>query len=340
MIEYYISSESFNSFIKALARDARLIAPVKSFDQPHIQEIGPHNISQVSLSGFRTVEPFKACFFKMIERVSQDPKGNANLIILGARGCDLEALEILDEVYAKGDFVDPFYAANRNKIIIISADCTDCGDTCFCSLVSGKPYPTKHFDLNLSPHKNGYMVEVDSEKGQKLIENNNILFAEIAAVSLQEKAQNRQKVVDLLAEKNKNFQLKIDLSESHKRNLENKIWKTLTRDCVECSACNFVCPTCSCFLLLDQKEDERYKVWDGCLKAGYTRVAGGANDRGKLYQRLQNRYQCKFDYSKDRLDRYACVGCGRCIDGCAGKIDMRKIFIELEKQVPLTAKLK
>jgi ferredoxin len=68
-------------------------------------------------------------------------------------------------------------------------------------------------------------------------------------------------------------------------------------------------------------------------------VAGGSNPRGKLYQRLQNRYHCKMDYSYDRLGRYTCVGCGRCIDGCAGNIDMRKIFAELERQAPLTAKL-
>ena len=111
---------------------------------------------------------------------------------------------------------------------------------------------------------------------------------------------------------------------------------------MECSACNFICPTCTCFLLLDQEKDkdkkcERYKVWDACLKASYAKVAGGANPRGKLHERLQNRYHCKFDYSFDRLDRYTCVGCGRCIDGCAGNIDMRKIFMELEKQAPFTA---
>ncbi|MFA4966928.1 MAG: 4Fe-4S dicluster domain-containing protein, partial [Candidatus Margulisiibacteriota bacterium] len=153
----------------------------------------------------------------------------------------------------------------------------------------------------------------------------------------------RTNMVDLLSKINSKFKLKLNICETHKLNLENKVWKALTKDCVECSACNFICPTCTCFLLLDQKAGEggkRDKVWDACLKAGYTRVAGGSNPRGKLHQRLQNRYQCKHDYSYDRLGRYACVGCGRCIDACCGNIDMRKIFVELEKQAPLTAKLK
>jgi len=338
--EYYISTANFNGLVEKLAQNSKVVAPVEAFDTLHIKTITKDNIAEIKLSGFRTVESLKSYFFKFIESVSRDPQNNEQLTIIGARGCDLAALEVLDRVYTEGDFKDPFYSASRDRVTLISADCTDCGEACFCTLVSGQPYPTKLFDLNLSPHKNGYVAEVGSEKGKKILADNQELFSEVANVSLQEKQKNRQKVVDLLAEKNKNYQIKLDLSEIHKRNLENKIWKALTKDCVECSACNFICPTCSCFLLLDQKAEERYKVWDGCLKPGYTRVAGGANERGKLYQRLQNRYQCKFDYSNDRLGRFACVGCGRCIDGCAGKIDMRKIFVELEKQVPLTAKLK
>jgi NAD-dependent dihydropyrimidine dehydrogenase PreA subunit len=199
------------------------------------------------------------------------------------------------------------------------------------------------FDLNLTPLAHGFVLEIGTERGKILLEANKGLFSKVPQASLDEKEKNRKKVEDLLAEKNKDYRFKLDLSELHKRNLENKVWRKLSKDCVECSSCNFICPTCTCFLLVDQKgakDDERYKIWDACLKAGYARVAGGANPRAQLYQRLQNRYHCKFDYSFDRLGRYTCVGCGRCIDGCAGNIDMRKIFAELEKQVPLTAKLK
>ena len=350
MAEYFIGSSNFSRLVKRLLRDSRVIAPVEAFDKLYLQEVTSDSIPEIQLSGYRTVESFKSYFFKLTEKVSKYfnedaiPRGE-KLIILGARGCDLEGLEVLDRIFKEGDFQDPFYIANREKMIIIGADCTDCGETCFCNTVKGQPYPIKLFDLNLSPLKDdhGYVVEVGTEKGQKLIDANPALFFEASKISLEEKEKNRKKIIDLLVKKNKSYQIKLDLSVIHKRNLENKIWSTLTKDCVECSACNFICPTCTCFLLLDQeaaKNSERYKVWDACLKTGYAKVAGGANPRGKLYQRLQNRYHCKFDYSFDRLERYTCVGCGRCIDGCAGKIDMRKIFVELEKQVPLTAKLK
>ena len=348
MKQYFISTADFQELVKKLLNGSPVIAPIRSFKNSHFELINEKNLKDIDVSGFRTVEPFKSYLFKMIEKTSEyfggdtSPKGKA-LTIIGARGCDLEALEVLDKVFIEGEFVDPFYKANREKIFIIGADCTDCGKTCFCTMVNGKPFPVKLFDLNLSPINDGFIAQVGSDKGEKLVKEHQIFFLPATSISLDEKEKNREKIVGILDENNKNYKLKLDLCVIHKRNIENKLWKTLTKDCVECSACNFICPTCSCFLLLDQKSkddnNERYKVWDACLKAGYQKVAGGSNPRGKLYERLQNRYHCKFDYSFDRLDRYTCVGCGRCIDGCAGNIDMRKIFIELEKQAPLTAKL-
>lgn len=348
MAEYFVSTANFNKLVERLLEGSKVVAPIEELGKPHLEEITPDNIEKIQLFGFRAVESFKSYFFRLTEKVSkyfgkEDDFRDENLTILGARGCDLEGLEILDRVFSEDDFQDPFYIANREKTLIIGADCTDCGETCFCTLVKGQPYPVKLFDINLCPLENGFGIEIGTDKGKKLIEKYSDLFIGTTKASLEGKEKNRKKVKDLLAKKNRDYQIKLDLSEIHKRNLENKIWKTLTKDCVECSACNFICPTCSCFLLLDQeagKNSERYKIWDACLKTGYAKVAGGANPRGKLYQRLQNRYQCKFDYSFDRLARFTCVGCGRCIDGCAGKIDMRKIFVELEKQVPLTAKLR
>ena len=60
-------------------------------------------------------------------------------------------------------------------------------------------------------------------------------------------------------------------------------------------------------------------------------MAGGANPRKKLMQRFRHRYIHKLDYFKDRYGVYACTGCGRCIDVCMGKIDMRKVISALQK---------
>jgi hypothetical protein len=288
--------------------------------------------------------------FQVLEKVAayfdqDEPTHEQPVVLFGARGCDLEALEIYDQVLAEGEFADPYYQAGRRQLILIGSDCTDCGQTCFCTMVGGRPYAAKLFDLNLSPVNNGYIVEIGSDQGRRLRNDHAALFVEASREQLAEKDLQRGRVERLVKKKNQQFTCRcnIDWKDAHQINLENqKAWRPLTKDCVECSGCNFVCPSCTCFLLVDQKEKQgcvRYKEWDACLKNGYARVAGGANSRPKLFERLQNRYHCKFDYSYERLGRYTCVGCGRCIDGCAGNIDMRKVYAELVRQVPLSAKL-
>jgi sulfhydrogenase subunit beta (sulfur reductase) len=344
---YFINAKHFNDFVRNLLYISDCYAPTIHNDKNILMQVTPENMDKINLFGFRTVEPFKSLFFKMTELVSKYFGADAMpmerpLTLIGMRGCDFESLEVLDRVFGEGDFNDPFYAKNRSSVLLIGADCTDCGATCFCTSVMGKPYPTKLFDLNFTPVKEGFVVELGSEKGQKVIDDNPGIFFEAYSAHLDAKEKTRNRTLSHLDDKNRKFHLHFKLSATHKASLTSDIWKTLTKDCVECSACNFICPTCSCFLLLEQakeKDNERFKVWDACLKASYAKVAGGANPRGRLYERLQNRYHCKFDYSFDRLNRYTCVGCGRCIDGCAGNIDMRNIFVELEKRALYTAVL-
>jgi len=348
MKQYFISTANFRKLVQKILKESTVVAPIKTGQSRYLEEISLENIDDMDIFGIRTIESLKSYLFKLSEKVSKyfgkdEPLHGRPLTIIGVRGCDTEALEVLDKVFGEVDPIDHFYALNRENTMIIGTDCTECGKTCFCTMVKGQPYPVKLFDLNLSIVRDGYVIEVGTKKGERIINDNPALFIDATSISIGEKEKNRKKVTDCLIENNNDkYKLKLELSLTHKRNLENKIWRTLTKNCVECSACNFICPTCTCFLLLDQergKDNERYKVWDACLKAGYQKVAGGANPRGKLFERLQNRYHCKFDHSFDRLNRYACVGCGRCIDGCAGNIDMREIFVELEKQAPLTAKL-
>lgn len=348
MKQYFISAANFQKLARELLKESTVAVPVKYRANSHMEEMNSGDFEDIDVSGFRTVESLKSYLFMITEKVSRyfgadEPLHGKPLTIIGVRGCDTEALDVLDSVFTKGDFSDPFYSAAHENALIIGADCTDCGKTCFCTMVKGQPYPVRSFDINLSMVNDGYVVEVGSPKGEKLVKKYPLLFLESTTISIDEKENNRKTMIDRLEDNNKDYRLKLEISTTHKRNIENKIWRQLTKDCVECSACNFICPTCTCFLLLDQNGkkngNERYKIWDACLKSGYQKVAGGANPRGRLFERLQNRYHCKFDYSFDRLNRYTCVGCGRCIDGCAGNIDMRKIFVELEKQAPLTAKL-
>ncbi|MBM3256704.1 MAG: hypothetical protein FJZ04_04540, partial [Candidatus Moranbacteria bacterium] len=229
-----------------LLHSSTVVAPIKS----RLEIIRPENAAKIDLTGFRAIEPFKAFSFKITETIARyfgedEPLHKKNLVFLGARGCDLEAQEVLDRVNLEGEFADPFYSAGRENILLIGADCTACGSTCFCTLMRGKPYATKLFDLNLSWVENGYAVEIGTEKGNKIIAENKALFRAADALQLEKKEQNRAKVEKLLEEMNSQYKIRKDLSIIHKTNLRNKVWRELTKNCVECSACNFVCPTCT-----------------------------------------------------------------------------------------------
>ena len=81
----------------------------------------------------------------------------------------------------------------------------------------------------------------------------------------------------------------------------------------------------------DEKRMARFRIWDSCMIKDYARVAGDANPRGKLYMRLRNRFEKKFEFFPEVADVYACTGCGRCVSACPAKIDIRKVLKELVK---------
>jgi len=86
--------------------------------------------------------------------------------------------------------------------------------------------------------------------------------------------------------------------------------------------------------MVDQKRVdgfERLRMWDSCLLMSFARVAGGANPRKLLAQRMRNRFDKKFNFFQDTIGRFGCTGCGRCIEACPGKIDIREVLSKLER---------
>ena len=120
------------------------------------------------------------------------------------------------------------------------------------------------------------------------------------------------------------------------KNYVAPLWEEEAQTCVECAACNMICPTCHCFLLYDQKKEDlmaRFRVWDSCMLKSFARVAAGANPRPRLWMRLRNRFEKKFDFFPNVFNIFACTGCGRCISACPAKIDIRSVLRRLVDNV-------
>ena len=342
---YTISNNNFLNLLSNIKKDYTIYVPIKKENNLYYKKFDDNEDNQdIVLGEVRAFEPLKAFFFTSREKVAQDYNDNNKSIsdkpkcIVGVKACDLKGFKTQDFVFSNKDFLDPFYLKNRENNLIISSDCTTVIDTCFCLSVGLKPFAEENFDINLSCFKNNYLVEIGSEKGKTLIEKNINLFNEASKSMIDERKKNRNKIIESV-EKNiktnktpKQNQFKNIIE----KNFKSKLWEDEAKNCVECGACNTICPTCHCFLLYDQKDGknmERLRIWDSCMIKDFARVAGGANPRERLWMRLRNRFEKKFDYFYKIAEIYACTGCGRCVSACPAKIDIRNVLKRLVENV-------
>ncbi len=286
-----------------------------------------------ALKAVRPVEPLKEFFLTSRERVSSFPqlfsKEIKPKVIIGAKDCDIRSLvEIQDNIYLKGDVEDPFYKERREKYFIVTVDCPEPAETCFCNLIGGKPYSMWGGDLNLSFAKKGMIVDVLSAKGEKAVEKMMELFEEVPGSEEKEREKTRAQAERKLAKINPD-EFPTELDNRIEKQLDTTFWAKALANCVDCQACERICPTCYCFLLYDipvNKGVDRVKVLDWCYHPAYGRVGGGANPLAHFSHRLRNRFECKFMAFPRNFKVIACTGCGRCIVGCTGKIDIREVL--------------
>ena len=329
---YKITREDLYDLFARLSSNYRVFVPYAKRERLHFDRFNPEKIDKIELGGIRQSQPIKSFINPPREKIPNDsPKDKRPLILAGVKGCDLSSLILQDFVFLKGDTEDPFYAESRNNTIIIGNDCTYAKETCFCLAMEGTPYPQKYFDINLSLVNDCFIVEVATAKGEAIINNYRMFFKTHTATDLNIRQANREKVIrevqyfiDKRGTQN-TAQIKGAVQQNY--NL-TALWQDFASTCVECGACNLVCPTCHCFLLFDDKSggNKRFRVWDACLYSTFARVAGGANPRKQLYERLRNRFEKKFDFFPKVLNYFACTGCGRCIEACPGDIDLREVL--------------
>lgn len=174
----YIPQDKLSDFMRNIAQNVDLFfAPVEEGERCHWREVKNELDSYHYNLEKRPLEPLKTFFFPPKEiaagyfgKTSDVPqKPLPKQILWGVKACDLASLKVWDVIFGQGDLADPEYKKRRESTILISADCFSVCETCFCHLVEGGPYPKDGFDLNLSPSKDGFIIEIGSEKGERLV---------------------------------------------------------------------------------------------------------------------------------------------------------------------------
>ncbi|MFP4631393.1 MAG: 4Fe-4S dicluster domain-containing protein [Candidatus Acetothermia bacterium] len=335
---YRLSEENFLTLLDNVASGRDLFVPVESHGEISYTKWSELGDSPVHFPKNRLPTPPKVFFTPPKEEVAEFPEGEKGperkkQAIFGIKTCDLNSLQVLDNVFLGEEVIDPYYAFRRHDTLLISSDCYEASDTCFCNKVESRPYPEEGFDLNVTklPDLDDLLVEVNSDslRGQEVYEENSDLFAPASEEMLERRRTFRESLEKELEKNNSDFEVPEDLSALP---ADDPLWGQFAEDCVECGACNLSCPTCHCFQLYEQREEgsvSRNKVWDSCNFEGFSRVAGGANPMESLESRVRNRFYDKFGRIPENHDIYGCTGCGRCIDGCMGEIDMRDVLKEV-----------
>ena len=363
MKQYYISHNDFLSFLDGLASSYRVFVPTKKdatrfyarYEASSQPESSARKLLPV-IGEVRPTEPLKAFFFGARQKVAvgfqDDLPGLSEkpLCIVGVKACDLHGLKVLDNVFVSDDYVDPFYEHARSQNLIISADCTLALETCYCLSFHNEPYPQENFDINLSVVDGGYIAEDGSQKGSEVLQQHTSLFSQPDPQLVTRREEQRTRVKEEVKEQMNlsHTPEEEELQGAVERNFESPLWEEEAQACVECAACNMICPTCHCFLLYDQKEEDaapdgeanatanaiaRFRTWDSCMLKSFAKVAGGANPRKLLWGRLRNRFEKKFDFFPKTFNLFACTGCGRCISACPAKIDIRRVLRRLADNV-------
>ncbi|MGQ1784941.1 MULTISPECIES: 4Fe-4S dicluster domain-containing protein [unclassified Saccharicrinis] len=253
-------------------------------------------------------------------------------IILGIPACDLSAVNLLSEIYLGKDFKDTAYQNRLENYLFIGTDCYSIQEHCHCTSYGCKPYPTENTDLVLSCINSTVFIEALSVKGDVFIGQieSKVAFKEATEKEVNQINEKRESSFRQLKEKNKKLPDYKKTGELVKQANE-EIWKKYSDTCVSCGACATICPTCTCFLLIDRPGFEKIRQLDACQLPAFARVAAGEDPLQDLNVRFKNRYMCKYVWKPEKFNSVACTGCGRCIEACIGKINKNEIFVELNE---------
>jgi len=336
-----LRAENLNDLLrKGLDLGYRVFAPVKRDQLVTFEQISAPQ--DVFLEGITTRMSPKSVIFPKTEKVFsyrirkaeiavEDKKDfAAPAIIFGCRPCDAASFSIMDRLF-QWDYHDKFWIERRNDTLIIAISCLDCDDACFCTSVGLAPDSTEGSDILLTlVGRDQYLAEVVTEKGANFAEKTG-LFDE-AGADLDKESPTRA-VKEKLGKKFDLENIKPWLDE----NYHHKFWGGMTRMCIGCGICTYVCPTCHCFDLVDEAHYDggaKVKNWDACQFASFTVHASGHNPRPDQISRHRQRIMHKFKYYPENLGAVLCTGCGRCVRHCPMDVNLIRILKSISGAAP------
>ena len=330
-------------FLDGLLKEFRVMAPVEDESVILYREID--SAKEAVLDFYNSRRSPKEFFFPQsevlfsyryegkelaLEEAADEPK---KAVIFGMRPCDVRGVLQLDNVFIAGDpkleddLKDAHYSQKREDTTILALGCSSPRSTCFCTSLGGGPCAREGADALFVDVGKSYVIELLSPKGEALFAGSGLPQAD---------EEDQKLVVELTKKAEAAIESRVEtegLSELKLTEIfESPFWDKVHEKCLGCGICTYLCPTCSCFDVVDEKSDsggERVRIWDTCLFPLYSLQASGFNPRPTGKGRMRQRVLHKYKYALDTYDEISCVGCGRCVVRCPVNLDIRQVVNDL-----------
>ena len=256
------------------------------------------------------------------EVISSEP-----LVLLGVHPCDVQGINILDEVFSDSPY-DANYLARRAQTHIIALECSrPCGPYNLC-FDKGTSRVESGYDLLLIDLGDRFFIFTRTTAGESMIEGLKDLKP---ATPLDREVLGKMREAQTASFKARLAGPVNRLPSALKDAYDDLLWEAVGRRCLSCETCTMVCPTCYCFDVCDEvsfdlAEGRRCRLWDSCQSPEFAVVAGGENFRPKASQRQRHRLFKKEVFQFEKYGRSACVGCGRCSAQCVASIRLTDMY--------------
>jgi sulfhydrogenase subunit beta (sulfur reductase) len=303
---------------KLAAAGQRVLAPVRDGARVEFQAVS--GADGLALDYVQTTTSAKAAVFPRYERmlrfqmrgkdvdVEEFTPAAPPTVLFGAHPCDAAGLATLRAVFT-WDSADVYFEPKLAALTVVGLSCAQGDDFCFCTSVGGGPADSRGCDILLTAlDGDRYLAEVLTDKGQALVD--------LAPQSFQPAGGAARPAAATVAPRFAVSDLTAKLPSLFDR---PQMWREESLRCLGCGSCAYVCPTCTCFDLQDERsryDAVRLRTWDACGFGHFTLHASGHNPRGKQSERWRQRVMHKFAYQPTRLQVLGCVGCGRCSRSC------------------------
>ncbi len=338
---YQITPAALEALFSALAaKGRRVLAPRQVGDRV---ELGPvATPAEVAPSYVQTVASAKGVVFPKVEQILryrtngkdvalEEPEPiSQETVVFGIRPCEARAFQALDALF-NWDYRDELFNRRMAKLTIVAVTCTAADEACFCTSLGSGPEDPRGSDVLLHPlAQGGYAADVLTEKGEALLALVKDRLAALPADAVLTPPPALGKAFEGVA-------LGVALAKS----FDAPVWEEQSLRCLGCGACAFVCPTCACFDIQDERlaagpdgspasdSGRRLRCWDSCGLRLFTVHASGHNPREHQAQRWRQRVYHKFSYYPERLSMLGCVGCGKCSRACPVDMNLKEHLAEV-----------